>query len=58
MVRAQSRCRMRTARSGARQPEGLAFRNMALDIVNQASCQSGWKLVEAFAANPVAQGAR
>jgi hypothetical protein len=48
---------MRTACSGTRQPEGLAFLNMALDIVNQASCQSGWKLVEAFAANPVAQGA-
>ena len=58
MVRAQSLCRMRTARSGARQPEGLAFLNMAFDIVNQAAWQSGWKLVGEPAANQVGEGAR
>ena len=31
----------------ARQLEGLAFLNMALNIVNQGSWQSGWKLVGA-----------
>jgi 8-hydroxy-5-deazaflavin:NADPH oxidoreductase len=31
----------------ARQLEGLAFLNMALNIVNQGSWQSGWKLVAA-----------
>jgi 8-hydroxy-5-deazaflavin:NADPH oxidoreductase len=42
----------------ARQLEGLAFLNMALNIVNQGSWQSGWKLVGAPAAKPAAQGAR
>lgn len=37
----------------ARQLEGLAFLNMALNIVNQGSWQSGWKLVGA----PVADAA-
>ena len=31
----------------ARQLEGLAFLNMALNIVNAGSWQSGWKLVGA-----------
>jgi 8-hydroxy-5-deazaflavin:NADPH oxidoreductase len=44
--------------SRARQLEGLAFLNMALNIVNQGSWQSGWKLVGAPAAKPAAQGAR
>jgi NADPH-dependent F420 reductase len=35
----------------ARQLEGLAFLNMALNIVNDGSWQSGWKLVGAPAAN-------
>ncbi len=38
----------------ARQLEGLAFLNMALNIDNQGSWQSGWKLVGAPAAAPVA----
>lgn len=38
----------------ARQLEGLAFLNMALNIVNQGSWQSGWKLVGAPVAAPVA----
>ena len=42
----------------ARQLEGLAFLNMALNIVNQGPWQSGWKLVGAPAPDPVAEGAR
>ncbi len=38
----------------ARQLEGLAFLNMALNIVNEGAWQSGWKLVGA----PVARAAR
>jgi NADPH-dependent F420 reductase len=38
----------------ARQLEALAFLNMALNIVNQGTWQSGWKLVGA----PAADGAR
>jgi len=38
----------------ARQLEGLAFLNMALNIVNQGSWQSGWKLVGAPASVPAA----
>ena len=37
----------------ARQLEGLAFLNMALNIVNDGAWQSGWKLVGA----PVARAA-
>ena len=36
----------------ARQLEALAFLNMALNIVNDGSWQSGWKLVGAPATNP------
>ena len=36
----------------ARQLEGLAFLNMALNIVNSGSWQSGWKLVAAPATAP------
>lgn len=42
----------------ARQLEGLAFLNMALNIANHGSWQSGWKLVAAPAAGPAAEGAR
>jgi NADPH-dependent F420 reductase len=42
----------------ARQLEGLAFLNMALNIVNQGSWQSGWKLVGAPTTRPAAEGAR
>jgi NADPH-dependent F420 reductase len=42
----------------ARQLEALAFLNMALNIVNQGSWQSGWKLVGAPAAKPSAEGPR
>lgn len=38
----------------ARQLEGLAFLNMALNIANNGSWQSGWKLVGAPASVPVA----
>lgn len=38
----------------ARQLEGLAFLNMALNIVNEGSWQSAWKLVGAPTAAPVA----
>jgi 8-hydroxy-5-deazaflavin:NADPH oxidoreductase len=38
----------------SRQLEGLAFLNMALNIANDGSWQSGWKLVGAPAAAPVA----
>ena len=38
----------------ARQLEGLAFLNMALNIVNEGSWQSGWKLVGAPLTAPVA----
>lgn len=37
----------------ARQLEGLAFLNMALNIVNEGSWQSGWKLVAAPTSAPV-----
>ncbi len=37
----------------ARQLEGLAFLNMAINIANEGSWQSGWKLVGAPAAAPV-----
>ena len=40
--------------SRARQLEGLAFLNMALNIANGGSWQSGWKLVGAPASIPVA----
>lgn len=42
----------------ARQLEALAFLNMALNIVNQGTWQSGWKLVGAPATEPAAAGAR
>ena len=42
----------------ARQLEALAFLNMALNIVNQGTWQSGWKLVGAPATEPAAVGAR
>ena len=38
----------------ARQLEGLAFLNMALNIANSGSWQSGWKLVGAAASVPAA----
>lgn len=38
----------------ARQLEGLAFLNIALNIANQGSWQSGWKLVGAPVAPPAA----
>jgi len=38
----------------ARQLEGLAFLNMALNIANNGTWQSGWKLVGAPASVPVA----
>jgi NADPH-dependent F420 reductase len=38
----------------ARQLEGLAFLNMALNIVNDGGWRSGWKLVGAPTAEPVA----
>lgn len=42
----------------ARQLEGLAFLNMALNIVNQGSWQSGWKLVAAPETNAPATTSR
>jgi NADPH-dependent F420 reductase len=42
----------------ARQLEGLAFLNMALNIVNEGSWQSGWKLVGAPAAKEAVGSAR
>jgi 8-hydroxy-5-deazaflavin:NADPH oxidoreductase len=42
----------------SRQLEGLAFLNMALNIVNHGSWQSGWKLVGAPATDAPAGGAR
>jgi len=42
----------------ARQLEGLAFLNMALNIINNGSWQSGWKLVGAPAAKALAGTAR
>ena len=42
----------------ARQLEGLAFLNMALNIVNHGAWRSGWKLVAAPAADPAANGSR
>jgi predicted dinucleotide-binding enzyme len=42
----------------ARQLEGLAFLNMALNIVNEGSWQSGWKLIAAPVREPAMAGAR
>jgi NADPH-dependent F420 reductase len=42
----------------ARQLEALAFMNMALNIVNQGTWQSGWKLVGAPAGDAATTGAR
>ena len=42
----------------ARQLEALAFLNMALNIVNKGTWQSGWKLVGAPAGDAAASGAR
>ena len=42
----------------ARQLEALAFLNMALNIVNQGTWQSGWKLVGAPAGDAATTGAR
>lgn len=42
----------------ARQLEGLAFLNMALNIVNEGAWQSGWKLVGAPVREPSAAGSR
>jgi NADPH-dependent F420 reductase len=42
----------------ARQLEGLAFLNMALNIVNNGTWQSGWKLVGAPAGDAIASGRR
>jgi predicted dinucleotide-binding enzyme len=42
----------------ARQLEALAFLNMALNIVNKGTWQSGWKLVGAPAADGVESRAR
>lgn len=42
----------------ARQLEGLAFLNMALNIVNEGAWQSGWKLVGAPVREPSGVGTR
>jgi NADPH-dependent F420 reductase len=42
----------------ARQLEGLAFLNMALNIVNEGAWQSGWKLVGAPVREPATVGTR
>ncbi len=42
------------AAAAAAELEGLAFLNMALNIANNGSWQSGWKLVGAPASVPVA----
>jgi NADPH-dependent F420 reductase len=42
----------------ARQLEGLAFLNMALNIVNEGTWQSGWKLIAAPVREPAMVGAR
>ena len=42
----------------ARQLEALAFLNMALNIVNQGTWQSGWKLVGAPSGDAATSGAR